>query len=48
MDRRDASRREYHAPRLVVLGAVQDLTKMPPNVGQNKETHPQNKGSKLQ
>jgi hypothetical protein len=48
MDRRDESRREYRAPRLVVLGAVQDLTRMPPNVGKNKETHPQSKGSKLQ
>jgi hypothetical protein len=40
--------REYVAPRLSVLGTVRDLTRMPPNIGKNKETHPTDKGSKLQ
>ena len=48
MDERDETRPEYRAPRLTVLGTIRDLTTMPPNVGQNKETHPNNKGSKLQ
>jgi hypothetical protein len=40
--------RQYVAPKLSVLGTVQDLTRMPPQVGKNKETHPGDKGSKLQ
>lgn len=48
MSERDGQRRQYRAPELTVLGTVRDLTRMPPNVGINKETHPNTKGSKLQ
>jgi hypothetical protein len=47
MNHREEARREYRAPRLAVLGTVKDLTRMPPQTGQQKETHPVSPGSKL-